>query len=234
MRAVFALAFCLCAFGQPRFEVASVKPSTQEAGSSGMHTGNGRLNAENVTLRRCIQGAYAIGPNLIFGGPDWLDKERFQIDAKTADPTNGDAAIMQALQGLLAERFHLKLHRETRTLPAYVLDLGKSKPKLEKAPDGAEGKTDAGRSRIIAQATTMDHFAEVLSRHVEYPVVNRTGLDGRFNLKLEWTPESNRPEPNPGPSIFSAVQEQLGLRLRAQKAPIEVIVIDHAEKPSEN
>ena len=91
MRAVFALAFCLFAFGPPRFEVASIKPSTQQPGSSGMHTGNGRLTAENVTLRRCIQGAYAVGPN-IFGVPDWLDKDRFQIDAKTIDPANGDSA----------------------------------------------------------------------------------------------------------------------------------------------
>ena len=92
MRAVFALAFCLFAFGPPRFEVASIKPSTQQPGSSGMHTGNGRLTAENVTLRRCIQGAYAVSPNLIFGGPNWLDKDRFQIDAKTIDPANGDSA----------------------------------------------------------------------------------------------------------------------------------------------
>jgi uncharacterized protein (TIGR03435 family) len=233
MRAAIGFVFCLCAFGQPHFEVASIKPSAAEPGHSAMHTDNGRLNGDNVTLRRCIQGAYAIGPNLIVGGPEWLDTDRFQIDAKTEHPV-GDKGLMEALQGLLAERFHLKLHRETRTLPAYVLDLGKGKPKLEKAPDGAEGKTDAGRSRIIAQATTLDHFAEVLSRHVDYPVVNRTGLDGRFNLKLEWTPESNRPEANSGPSLFTAVQEQLGLRLRAQKAPIEVIVIDRAEHPTEN
>jgi uncharacterized protein (TIGR03435 family) len=234
MRIAIGFVLCLCAFGQPRFEVAAIKPSTQDSGSSGMHTGNGRLNAENVTLRRCIQGAYAIGPNLIFGGPDWLDKDRFQIDAKTVDPTNGDREIMQAVRSLLAERFQLKLHRETRTLPAYVLEVAKGGPKLEKAPEGAGGKTDAGRNRIDAQATTMDHFAEVLSRHVDYPVVNRTGLEGKFNLKLEWTPESNRPEPSPGPSLFTAVQEQLGLRIRPQKAPIEVIVIDRAEHPTGN
>jgi uncharacterized protein (TIGR03435 family) len=234
MRFVFLLAFASCVFAQPRFEVAAIKPSTEDPGHSGMHTGNGRLNAENVTLRRCIQGAYGISPNLILGGPDWLDKDRFQIDGKTADPKNGDADLMQALQVLLADRFQLKLHRESRTLPAYVLEVAKGGPKLEKAPGDASGKTDAGRGRIDAQATTMDHFTEVLSRHVDYPVLNRTGLDGKFNLKLEWTPESNRPEPNPGPSLFTAVQEQLGLRIRPQKAPIEVIVIDRAERPTEN
>ena len=234
MRAVFALAVCLCAFAQPRFEVASIKPSAQDPGHSGMKTGHSRLTAENVTLKRCIMGAYGVGPSLIFGGPDWLDTDRFQIDAKTAEPTEKDNEFMAMLQTLLAERFHLAIHRETRTVQAYVLEIARGGPKLEKASDGAEGKTDAYRNGMRAQATTMDHFAEVLSRHVDYPVVNRTGLDGSFNLKLEWTPDSVKGEPNGGPALFTAIQEQLGLRLRAQKVPLQVIVIDRAERPSEN
>jgi uncharacterized protein (TIGR03435 family) len=233
MRTLIALAFGLCAFAQPRFEVASIKPSTAEPGSDGMHTGNGRLTADNVTLKRCITGAYSISPILIFGGPDWLDKDRFQIECKAAERL-GDHDLMQALQGLLAERFHLVIHRETRTVSAYVLELAKGGPKLEKVPDDAPGRTSAQRNRIDAQATTMDHLAEVLSRHLDYPIVNRTGLEGRFNLKLEWTPESAKPEANSGPSLFTAVQEQLGLRIRAQKAPFDVIVIDRAEHPTEN
>jgi uncharacterized protein (TIGR03435 family) len=234
MRLAVGVFLSLCALAQPRFEVASIKPSADDSGHSGMHTDQGRLTGENVTLRRCIQSAYSIGPNLIFGGPDWLDKDHFQIDAKAGSLPDGGGDLMAMLQTLLAERFRLGLHRETRPLPAYVLEVAKGGPKLEKAPDDARQKTDAQRNRITSQATTLDHFAEVLSRHVDYPVVNRTGLDGKFNLKLEWSPESSRPESNAGPSLFTAVQEQLGLRLRAQKAPIEVLVIDRAERPTEN
>ncbi|HVZ84526.1 MAG TPA: TIGR03435 family protein, partial [Terracidiphilus sp.] len=147
--------------------------------------------------------------------------------------TNDDAVFDVALQTLLAERFHLALHRETRTIQAYVLETGKGGAKFEK-DDGGEGKTDAGHGRLNARNTSMDHLAEVLSRGMDLPVVNRTGLEGVFKLKLEWTPEKELSRPNAGPSIFTAIQEQLGLRLRSAKAPVEVLVIDRAEKPTEN
>jgi uncharacterized protein (TIGR03435 family) len=148
---------------------------------------------------------------------------------------------MAMLQSLLAERFRLGIHRETRTIEAFVLEVAKTGPKLEEAK-GKESTTRNSRGSIDAKTISMDRFAEVLSRQMDLPVVNQTGLAGQFDLKLEWTPESgNAARPGAdeaatgaGVSIFTAIQQQLGLRLRARKAPIEVIVIDHAEKPSEN
>jgi uncharacterized protein (TIGR03435 family) len=193
----------------------------------------------NVTLQRCIMGAYGLGPNQILGGPGWLDSDRYEIIAKAEQPV-GDDVLMTMLRSLLAERFKLAIHRETKTIQAFVLEVTKNGPKLERAEDG-ESITRNGRGLIDAKTITMDRFAEVLSRRMDLPVVNHSGLEGIFNLKLEWTPESTKPvKPGTdglategGPSIFTAIQ-QLGLRLRLQKTPVEVLVIDHAEKPSQN
>jgi len=213
--------------------VASVKPIDADPGSSGIKTGRGRLTANNVTLKRCIMGAYHVGRNQIVGGPDWLDSDRFEISAKAEQPADDDELFMKILQTLLAERFKLALRSETRTMAAYVLETAKNGPKLEKAK-AEEGMTNSGRGRLDARNSTMDHLAEVLSRQMDLPVVNRTGLEGGFNLKLEWTPESAKPSTDAGPSIFTALQEQLGLRLRTQRVPVEVFVIDHAERPIAN
>jgi uncharacterized protein (TIGR03435 family) len=223
----------------PRFEVASIRPANPAPGfSSGIKTGHGRLTADNVTLKRCIIGAYGVGPNQVVGGPDWLDTDRFEIAAKADQPV-GDHALMAMLQSLLAERFKLALHRETRQIHAYVVEVAKSGPKLEKG-DGKGSTTQNGRGLIDAANISMDAFAQVLSRQMDLPVVNHTNLEGVFNLKLQWTPESVQLSKAAaggtaeGPSIFTAIQEQLGLRLRAEKAPVEVLVIDHAERPGGN
>jgi uncharacterized protein (TIGR03435 family) len=244
VRAAAGLLIVISAYGQspsaPQFEVASVRPSPpgNVNGGSGGHSGKGRLAMNNVTLKRCIIGAYGIGPNEIAGGPDWLDTDHFDIAAKAEKPV-GDSELMLMLRELLSQRFKLTLHRETRSSRVYVMELGKNGPKLVKSAAG-ESSTLNGRGSIVAKATTMKSFASILSRQMDYPVVNQTGLDGSFDLKLEWTPEStstggpNRDSTDRGPSIFTAIQEQLGLRLRSEKAPVEVLVIDHAEKPTEN
>jgi uncharacterized protein (TIGR03435 family) len=216
-------------WGQGRFEVASIKPSNADPRSYGMNTGNGQLHANNMTLKRCIMGAYSVGPSQVVGGPDWLDLDRWEIVAKTEQPV-GDRALMVMLQALLADRFKLALHREQKPIQAYVLEVGKNGPKLEKG-DGKGSSTDNGRGNIVATNATMDRFAEILARQMDLPVLNHTGLDGVFNVKLQWTPDSTQPD---GLSIFTAIQEQLGLRMPAQKVPVEVLVIDHVERPSEN
>jgi uncharacterized protein (TIGR03435 family) len=220
------------------FEVASIKPSNADLGSSGIESRKGRLHGYNVTLKRCIMGAYGVGPNQIIGGPDWLDSDRFEITAKAQEPV-GDGILTKMLQSLLVERFKLALHREMKPIDAYVLEVRNNGAKLEKG-DGTDATTNNGRGNIVATNASMDRFAEILSRQMDRPVVNQTGLQGVFNLTLKWTPDSPRPA-NPqnglaieGPSIFTAIQEQLGLRLRAQKTPVEVLVIDHAEKPDAN
>jgi uncharacterized protein (TIGR03435 family) len=219
------------------FDVASVKPASPEeiqAGSSGCKTGHGRETCTNVTLKRCIVGSFHTGPGQIVGGPSWLDSDRFHIEAKAAEPVEDDAVLDAMMKALLAERFHLTLHRETRNLQALVLEAAKSGPKLEKAP-GGEAVTDSSHGRLTLKNTTMDGLAERLARVADLPVVNRTAIDGVFNMKLVWTPEGENPKgPGSPPSLFTAIQEQLGLRLQSQKTPVEVLVIDHAEKPAEN
>lgn len=248
VRTVASLALCVVgtAYGQSaavsRFEVASVKPSSADTGSSsGINTGHGRLDAHNVTLRRCIMGAYGVGPHQIFGGPDWLDSDRYTISAKAEEPVNDDAMLMVMLQDLLAERFKLALHRETRTIPALVLEVAKNGPKLEKAATDEAATTNTSTSRtgivIDARRADMDSFARILARKTDLPVVNQTGLEGIFNFKLQWIAESAKPADGAaadGASLFTAIREQLGLRLRSRKAPVEVVVIDHVEKPSAN
>jgi uncharacterized protein (TIGR03435 family) len=224
-----------------QFEVASVKPSVADPRAvSGIKTGHGRLDGNNVTLQRCIMGAYGVGPNQISGGPDWLDRDRFEISAKAAQPINDDAALMVLLRGLLAERFKLALHRETRSIPAFVLEVAKNGPKLERAEPGDAGTNTSTTNfgvTIEAHNTDLDSFARILGRRVDLPVINHTGLEGIFNFKLHWSPENARPldgGATEAASIFTAIQEQLGLRLRSQKAPVEFLVIDHAERPSAN
>jgi len=219
------------------FEVISVKPSNADPNSSGIDTRNGRIHGYNVTLKRCIMGAYGVGPNQVVGGPEWLDSDRFEINAKVEENVGG-RSLDTMFQTLLVERFKLVIHREMKPTDAYVLELRDNRPKLEKG-NGQGATTDNGRGHIVATNASMDRFAEILSRQMDRPVLNRTGLDGVFNVNLLWTADnrSARADDNAAnqpPTIFTAIQEQLGLRLRAQKVPVEVIVIDYAEKPEPN
>jgi len=247
VRAIAGLAVCVSGaiYGQStvaqQFEVASVKPSSADSNSaSGIKTGHGRIDAHNVTLQRCIMGAYGVGPHQISGGPDWLDSDRFEISAKAERPVNDDAVLMVMLQGLLAERFKLVFHRETKTISTFVLEVAKNGPKLEKAEAGEAGTNTSTSNTgitIAAHNTDMDSFAKILARRTDRPVINRTGLDGIYNFKLEWIPERTGPVDDAaleGAPLFTAIQAQLGLRLRSQKAPVEILVVDHVEKPSAN
>jgi uncharacterized protein (TIGR03435 family) len=222
-----------------RFVVSTVKPSSAAtSGSSGIYTGHGRLDGKNVTLKRCIIGAYGIGPHQVVGGPDWIDTLRWDIEAK-ADRDIDDDATLNAMQAsLCVDRFKLVMHKEIRTLPAYVLEIDKGGPKLEKAKGGdsdTEMNTGSGgRATLEVRNTDLDLFAAVLARKMDLPVVNRTGLKGIYDFKLKWTPDGTSAASGPDAlSIFTAIQE-LGLKLRPAKAPVEVLVVDHAEMPSAN
>ncbi|HLW75666.1 MAG TPA: TIGR03435 family protein, partial [Bryobacteraceae bacterium] len=206
----------------PKFEVAAIKPSPALPSSgdftSGISSRDGLMRGVNATLKRYIMGAYAIGPNQVVGGPDWLDTDRFDITAKAEPPVGdgkpaGDHELMAMLQTLLAERFKLATHRDQKTIEAYVLEVAKGGPKLEKS-EGGTSRTDNGRGNLAIKNTTMDRFAQVLSRQMDLPVVNHTGLEGAYNLQLKWSFDTTKGD---GPSVFTAIQEQLGLRLKAQK-----------------
>ncbi len=187
-----------------------------------------------MTLKRCIIGAFHVGPGQVAGGPGWIDSDRFDIEAKAGAPVDDDTILDAMMQALLQERFHLALHRETRNLQALVLTVGKNGPKIERASGGA-AVTDGSHGRLRLENTTMDGLAERLARVTGLPAVNRTGIDGVFNMKLAWTPDGeNRTDPGSPPSLFTAIQEQLGLRLESKRTPVEVLVVDRAERPGEN
>ncbi len=184
--------------------------------------------------------AWGVGPNQISGGPGWLASDRFEIAAKADRPVDDDAVLMLMLQNLLKERFHLVVHREKRTMAALILEATRGGAKVEKAAGGEPATnttTSNARITIEARNTGMDLFARVLARQTELPVIDRTGPAGVFNFQLHWTPvRTSQPDKKAAeePSLFTAIQEQLGLRLRSEQAPVEVLMIDHVEHPSEN
>lgn len=226
------------AFGQPatapQFEVASIKPSNDGPGSSGISTNNGRLSGRNVTLKRCVRSAYGVQEAQILGGPKWLDEDRYYIEAKASGPA-GDRELSIMLQSLLAERFQLALHRETRTLPGLALVVGKGGLKAKPSATSSSSRTNSSRGIIQAERCSMTQLALKVSEVLRLPVADMTNVQGDFDFKLEWTPDDgDKSIAASGPSIYAALQEQLGLKLQSRKVPVEVLVIDHAEKPSEN
>jgi bla regulator protein blaR1 len=242
------------AAARPEFEVASIKPNT-----SGDHrvsfqiTPGGRLACTNATAKILITMAYGLKPHQLEGGPNWLDTERYDITAKGEGGTDRDDLKLM-MQGLLADRFKLKFHRETKELPVYALVVGKSGPKLH-ATEASGGEMKQfqrmGRGQIELQGANMGGLADALSSLVGRNVLDKTGISGNYDIKLEWTPDESEspmlkgppdgkavpapPAPEAtGPSVFTAIQEQLGLKLEAQKGPVEVTIIDHIEKATEN
>jgi len=227
------LVFTLAAFGQqPAFEVASVKPNKSGEGAPWRFVGSrAGITATNVTLPFLIMNAYGVRDNQVSGGPGWLTSERYDVVAKDQSDHPSPARQRQMLQTLLADRFQLRLRRETKDLPVYALVVGKSGYKFHEADGGSDGKNTAGRARITARKVSMEWLSERLGGQLERTVVDRTDLQGNFAFELEWSPD---PDDLSGPSIFTALQEQLGLKLQPQKGSVEILVIEHVEKPSEN
>lgn len=220
----------------PSFEVASIKPAPPQLGnrlSIRMSVDAGRLTYTNVSLRDIVKQAYRVQEGQV-SGPEWLATERFHIAAKIPQGVPQDQAP-QMLQALLAERFQLRLHREKKDARLYTLGVAKGGPKLPKA-ESSTGTT-RGTSRAwshLSAHLTMAQFADYLAQQVGLLVVDRTGLDGVFAIALEWAPDTVDPADS-GPSLFAALQEQLGLLLTAQRGPVEILVIDYAARvPTEN
>jgi uncharacterized protein (TIGR03435 family) len=239
----------LQAFGQlsplpPTFEVASVKPVELTPGNYRANLGtirHGEVTMTNVTLSDCLRFAYGITNDAQISGPDWIKNKdvRFHIVAKAAPDTPSNQLLLM-LQALLKERFQLAYHREQRQLAFLALMVGKKGPRLREAQAGSDASANRfGLGRISSNGLTMPVLATVLSRFMRQPVLDMTGLDGSYDVNLEWTPEAvavggDTPEAT-GATIFTALQEQLGLKLEARKGPLEVIVVDHAEKvPTKN
>ena len=223
-----------------QFEAASIHPTNanESVGPSGCVTTIGLMRCTNVTLKRCIVGAYGVGADRVLGGPDWINTDRFQITARSDQPV-GDKGLMAMLQTLLAERFKLVLHRESRRSEAMVLQVAENGPKLQPS-DRARASWRNMHDHLEATKITIGEFAEILSRNLNLPVVDRTGLTGAFNFTLYWNPDNaDAIQHDEGTAVLrsemsTAISRQLGLALVSRKMSLEILVIDHAEKPSEN
>jgi len=222
----------------PSFEAASIKPT--QAPERGVHVSRdpGMIRMTNVTLQRCIRLAYGVTDSQISGGK-WLGPENYDIVAKMPSGAVGDEgpAMAQALQALLAGRFKLEIHRVTKDQPVYLLVVAKNGPKIHPV-ESHDGGVDSHNGSMNAESITMARLADFLSTEngaqVGHTVVDHTGLTGYYTFKLEWTQEDKQSADPPGTSLLAALQEQLGLKLEAGKVPLEMLVVDHAEKPSED
>jgi len=230
---LIALSVSLCAqTPTPRFEAASIKRSAPDAHGGRTLTSGGRFEVSFWTVMGLIEWAYDVKPFQVIGGPAWLqtpvthDTERFDVAAKT-DAAVSTSQMRLMLQTLLAERFALKLGRETRELPVFTLITGKSGPNFQETT-GGDPSLLMYRGGLVGHGATMSQLAAMLVR--DRPVLDKTGLTGHYDFTLKWPDD----DPN-SPEIFTAIQEQLGLKLEASKGPVEVLVIDSCSKqPSEN
>jgi uncharacterized protein (TIGR03435 family) len=236
------------------FEVATIKPTHPDwRGGRYMRMQTARqFEARGYALRILLAAAYNLTPQAISGGPAWIDSDLYDILAATPGqvrPTLEEQLSM--LRKLLLERFSLVFHREEKEFSIYALTVAKGGPKMTPsapvtAPEGAPPlvfRLSPDRARLPASSTTMSELAWVMQRSaVNRPVVDKTGLTERYDFELEWTPDETQfggnvptgnPEP-PKPDLFAALQQQLGLRLEATKGPIQTLVIDQVERPSEN
>ena len=197
------------------------------------------MTATAVTLLDLITSAYGVRYEQVSGGPGWVNTAHYDIAAKA----EGEAPLTkeqsrQMMQALLGERFQLKIHRETREVPVYALVVGRNGPKLKEtsADEPGDNFVRGGRAGMHMEATrgTMEQLARQLSGTAG-PVMDRTGLAGYYAYQLDWTPATRPSDPESDtPSLFTAVQEQLGLKLETAKGPMEMLIIDRAEKPTEN
>jgi uncharacterized protein (TIGR03435 family) len=227
--------------GQPlqKFEVAVVRPSLAAPGtgtSFNLFEG-GRLRITNEPVKLLIRLAFQLQDSQIAGGPNWLETDRYDIEAKTGRPEKtAPDQLRPLMQNLLAERFHLKFHREMRQLTVYALVIQRGGPRLKVKAEG-EGSamnTSGGpkSSQLNGTGVTMELFASYVGNRLGRIVVDKTGLSGSYDFTLEWSPDE-APD-SKAPSLVTAVREQLGLRLESQKSPVEVLVIDSMDRPSEN
>jgi uncharacterized protein (TIGR03435 family) len=237
----------------PRFDTAAIHNSVRARGFNPPMTGGvlreGRFDLRRATMLDLIRTAWGVDADRIFGGPDWLEMDQFDIAAK-APPGTPDRTLKLMLQSLLEDRFHLQVHEDMRPMPAYVLTAGKDKAKLREASGGDAGgcEPEPGKSGDVAATpfvlacrnTTMDEFGQALRRwandYLTSPVVNSTGIEGAWDFELRWYTRPRLPQAGAGAvTVFDAVERQLGLRLDLGKADAPALVVDRVEeKPAEN
>jgi uncharacterized protein (TIGR03435 family) len=232
-----ALVAPLRAQSSATFEVVSIRPNRSGAAASETDTSPGRINLINVTPLSLVLRAFGVlGPQVV-GAPAWLSTERYDVVATLADGRAlNDLDRQPFLEQMLADRWNLRHHLESRTMSVYSLVQSSSGSRL--VPHTGLGeygmKVDGAGGRAILRSTrgNMPRLVEILSRFAGRVVTNETGLAGEYDFTLEWVQDASAE--NAGPSLFTALREQLGLRLDPSTRPVTVIVIDHIERPSEN
>jgi uncharacterized protein (TIGR03435 family) len=235
----------------PSFEVATIKPTKPGEQRTFFIWRGTELQVVNFSLADLMKNAFDVQDKQIVGAPAWMSTDKFDIDAKPDTPgTPSVNQIKEMVQKLLADRFALKFHKDEREMGAYVLTVGEDGPRMTKSTDtgGLPGLFFGPIGTLHVRNATMENFTSLMQSTVlDRPVVDRTGLDGRWDFTLKWTPDESqftqvgwkapppRPDdPNPAPPLFTAIHEQLDLKLEAQKTKVPVLVIDHVDHPSPN
>ena len=236
--------FAIPAWAHPaglRFDVASIKPVRNRTGSSSnLILLDGGIVARNTNIEVMIANAFELRSFQILGAPDWVKFERYDVEARTdggerVNPGQRRMILHRAMvRSLLAERFQLKAHEEERETAVYELVVRKGGPKMKESADDERPASRWGRGQYAAKHELMIALAANLSNWAGRPVIDKTGLSGNYDFELSWEMDGADPTASQGPSLSTAVQEQLGLKLEPAKRPMKVLVVDRIERPSEN
>jgi uncharacterized protein (TIGR03435 family) len=242
---------------QPVFETATIKMTDAKGGAGHSHENDTPgLFRGSMTLKSYIMTAYNVKDFQVTGGPNWIDASTYEILGKLEHMTDvslentvstvraengaGEEQLHIALQVLLADRFQLKIHHESKEMPSYVLTANKGKFKLQPVQDsgqcGTSSNGDGNGYKLVATCIDMTRFATFLARRLRQPVSDETAIQGHYSFVLQWTNEDHG---NGGGAsqldvIFSALRDQLGLRLESKRTPMDILVVDRAERPSDN
>ncbi len=220
------------------FDVASIRRDLSGSQNTQINVSDGgRVTFTNASLKTLIRNAYGILSFQLAGEPDWIDTEMYDIDARTGTPEKiSQEQLKVLLQNLLADRFHLKVHREMREATVYALYVDKGGPKFTESAgprtDSMNTRKSPADARMKGTAASMPILAGNLANQLGRFVVDKTGLNGAYDFTVEWSPEQSAESTHP--SIFTALREQLGLRLESEKGRVEMLVIDNAERASDN
>ncbi len=250
--AVLAAALPAQVPSEPKFDIVSIKPSAPGARMRADSPAGGTFVYQAAPLKLMMMQAFEVQETQITGDPDWAESALWDVTAKVENESRplGPAAVNPRLRALLAERFGLKTHRETKQEPVFALVLAKGGPKMKRAGEARGSLVGSVRVSFFRGAGVgLARLTQVLAASLGRPVVDRTGLSGEFDFELSFSPDSvpdrgwpgNRPtaaDQPPGdpskPTLFVALEEQLGLKLESTKGPVEMLVVDHVERPSEN
>jgi uncharacterized protein (TIGR03435 family) len=226
----------------PDLEVVTVKPSDPDDKFDAMTTRGRHIVLRNKTPEAMLRLAYGMQRSQIVGAPEWIRTEHFDVDGVPDVDGQPDMKQFQVLvQKVLAERFGLKSHHEQREMPVFALAVAKDGPKMNPSKGDPNGLPDnegmGGNGRQIRKYTnvSMSDLAMMLQFNLDRPVVDQTALKGRYDFRMQWTvDEAQATDMDAPPGLFTAIQEQIGLKLESTKAPVDVLVIDHVEEPSPN